>query len=356
MKRKRKENDWLLFIPLLIILLISVLSLAKYPDTSYFVKQLVWIIIGGVIFFIIKKFKVKLLFLYSKWIYIFNVFLLVLVLFLGREINGSRAWFDFKFFSFQPSELMKISLALYLYKIISENKPKSFKQEISLITKVLFVFLLPSILVFLEPDTGAIILYFVITLVALFYAKISRRWFILIFLILVGILSGFLGLYFFNQELLIKLIGTSFFYRVERLISFANNNGYQLNQALIAIGSAGLLGKKSSLYIPEAITDFMFAFSISKFGFIGALIILGCYILINIYFIKKINRNKSAFISMFFMIFLFQQMQNILMNIGLLPIMGIPLPFLSYGGTNTIIYFIFIALILNIKKVRNFTF
>ncbi|MBQ9834233.1 MAG: FtsW/RodA/SpoVE family cell cycle protein [Bacilli bacterium] len=356
MKKRITENNLFIYIPVLIILLISIFVLGKHSLDSHMLKQILWIIIGLVIFFIIKRFKIKLLFAYSHWIYLFNVFLLILVLFIGKEINGAKAWFDFKYFSFQPSELMKISLALYLYKIISYSNPQNLKEELLLITKIAFIFLLPAILVFLEPDTGAIILYFIITFVALYYAKIRRYWFILLIGLLICFLVAFFCLYYGNQDLLIKLVGTSFFYRVDRLISFANNSGYQINQALIAIGSAGLYGKKHSLYIPEATTDFIFAFMISRFGFIIAIILLNCYFLIDIYFIKLILKTKNPFISMFFFMFLFQQIQNILMNIGLFPIMGIPLPFLSYGGTNTIIYFIFLGIILNIKKVRNFSF
>ena len=356
MKKRKKENDLLLYIPLLIILIISVLSLWKFSEINYVIKQILWIFIGFIIFLVIKKSKIKILFSYSNWLYAINVALLILVLIVGKEVNGARAWFDFKYFSFQPSELMKVSLALYLYKIITNSNLKNLKEEFLLICKISFIFILPSILVFLEPDTGAIILYFIITLVALCSAKLNRKWFILLFAIMLVFLSAFFGLYFYNQNLLIRLIGTSFFYRIDRLISFTNNTSYQLNQALIAIGSSGLFGKNTSLYIPEAITDFMFAFTISRFGFVVGLFLLICYFIIDIYFIKKIFKTKNVFISMFFFVFLFQQVQNILMNIGLFPIMGIPLPFLSYGGTNTIIYFIFLGLVTNIKKVRNITF
>lgn len=355
MKRKKQE-EWWLWVILSIILVISILTLSKYSESNYVYKQIFWIILGILSVFVIKKFKIKLIFLYSNWIYIGNVILLILVLLVGKEINGARAWFDFKYFSFQPSEFMKISLALYLTKIITITNPHNIKEEFLLISRIGFVFILPSILVFLQPDTGAIILYFVITLVALYYAKINRKWFILLFGF-VGLISGiFFGLYFQKQSILINLIGTSFFYRVDRLISFANNTGYQLSQALIAIGSAGLWGNNTTLYIPEAITDFIFAFMISKLGLIMGFIVLLCYFILDIYFIKIINKTNLAFIAMFLFMFLFQQIQNILMNIGLLPIMGIPLPFLSYGGTNTIIYFLFLGIILKIKNVRNFTF
>ena len=161
-------------------------------------------------------------------------------------------------------------------------------------------------------------------------------------------------LYLYNKDLLINLIGTSFFYRVERLITFKTMSSYQLENALVAMGSSSLLGTglgKVSLYIPEAPTDFIFAFSISNFGYLCGFIILSCYFLMDLFLINKIinmkkNTLKYILIS-FTSIFLFGQIINIGMNLGLLPIIGIPLPFLSYGGSTLIIYFTFLSIIFN---------
>lgn len=332
-----------LYIPLFVIILFSLVTLYKY-DIDYFFKQIIWLILGVIILFFSKHFKLNKVFKYSKFLYFFNLFLLLLVLFVGKEINGSRAWFTFKYFSFQPSELMKLSMALYLTTLF-KSKPKYY------LIKSLCVFIIPSVLVFLEPDTGAIIMYLVIYLAFLFFSLKNKKWFYIICLGGFILLIVFIYLYFSNIDLLIKILGTSIFYRIDRILKFKNN--YQLENALISIGTTGFMGRsnKPLLYIPESVTDFMFARVIASFGFISGIIILISYIFILIYLITSINKNKnSVFVFSFFWLFLFQLTQNILMNLGLVPIMGIPLPFLSYGGSNTIIYFLFFSFILSQEK------
>lgn len=333
-----------LFIPLFIIILISLITLFDY-DKTYFCKQLAWIVLGLILLIIGKFINYDKVFKYSKYLYFFNVILLVLVLIFGNEVNGSRAWFDFNYFSFQPSELMKLSLALYLADFFSKKRKGYF-------FKSLFILLIPSILVFLEPDTGAIIMYLVIYAATLFYVLNKKKPLYLLTFLGITLIGGVIFLYFYNVDLLIKILGTSIFYRMDRLINFQNN--YQLENALISMGTASLFrrSKNAMLYIPESVTDFIFARVVSQYGFIIGIIILFCYFFILIYFIKEIkNKTKhSIFVNAFFWLFLFQILQNILMNIGLIPIMGIPLPFLSYGGSNTIIYFIFLMIIINRKN------
>lgn len=331
-----------LFIPLFIIILISLITLYDY-DKTYFYKQLIWIILGLSLLFSGKFLKVDKIFKYSKYLYFFNVILLFLVLIFGKEINGSKAWFDFKIFSFQPSELMKLSLTLYLVECF-------FKKEKLYFFKSLIILLVPSILVFLEPDTGAIIMYLVIYASLLFYVNKNKFLYLLPLLgfILIGII---IFLYFYNVDILISILGTSIFYRMDRLINFKNN--YQLENAMISMGTTSFFGRTHPmLYIPESVTDFIYARIVSLYGFIIGIIILLCYFFILISISKEIkNKNKKAlFINAFFWLFIFQIFQNIFMNIGLIPIMGIPIPFLSYGGSNTIIYFIFLTLILNKKE------
>ena len=249
---------------------------------------------------------------------------------------------------------MKLALALYLTKIISETKLPNWQAELKLIMKVLIITLIPSLLVFLEPDTGAIIFFFLIAFTLLFFAKISKWWFLLFLGLLAFFSLSFYLLYIFNQDLLIKLIGTSFFYRVERLLTFTSQNSYQLENALVVIGSAGLWGTglgRVSLYIPEAPTDFIFAFNIGNFGLIAGVLILLLYLVLDlylVYLVQKGNEEKiKLFLISFISIFFFQQIINIGMNLGLLPIIGIPLPFLSYGGSTIIIYFLFLGIIIN---------
>ena len=349
------NSKYTLIIPLFIIMIISLLNMqnAKALSTLYehnLIKQIIFFGIGIILVIIINKININTILKYSKYYYYISVLLLVLVLFFGKNINGSTAWFDFKLFSFQPSELVKLTLTLYLSNIALVNKP-----DFKLILKVIIITLIPSILVFLEPDTGAIIFYFLIAITILLVAGVKKYWFVIFGIIIILLLGTFILLYIYNQEILINLIGTSFFYRVERLITFSTESSYQLENAIIAMGSASIFGSglnKVSLYIPEAPTDFIFAFNISNFGIISGIIVILCYLLIDIFLINKYLTVKQKQIKLvlisFISIFFFQQFINIGMNLGLLPIIGIPLPFLSYGGSTIIIYFMFLGIILNI--------
>lgn len=332
-----------LYIPLIIIVTFSLITLYDY-NFNYFIKQCIWLLFGFGIVLLSKHFKLNRIFKYSKYIYIFNVILLVLVLFFGKEINGSKAWFDFKLFSFQPSELMKLSIALYLTNIFKEKNKFYF-------IKAIIVVIIPSLLVFFEPDTGAIIMYLVIYLSALFFSLKNKKIFFLFGIIGMIFLGIFIWLYFKNIDILVKILGTSIFYRIDRIINFKNN--YQLQNALICIGTTGFWGRnnKPMIYIPESVTDFMFARVISIFGLISGIILIICYFFILTYIILLLKKGTNKiFIFSFLWLFLFQIIQNVFMNIGLLPIMGIPLPFLSYGGSNTIIYFLLLAVTLRQEK------
>ena len=357
------NSKLIIYLPILIIMIISFLNMynARYINSIYnnhLVKQITWYIISIILFIIVKKININTIFKYSKYLYIIANILLVIVLFKGRIINGSRAWLSINNISFQPSEIMKLCLTLYLIYFVNNYKINNKYNEVLLIIKALIIMLIPSILVFLEPDTGAILFYVVITFTILMLSNIRKKWFIYLFIILIILLVTFILLYIFNQDILIRLLGTSFFYRVERLITFQTENSYQLENALIAIGSSSLFGtgmNKISIYIPEAPTDFIFAFNISNFGYLSGIVILLCYILIDIYLINKyriINDKKiKLFLSSFINILLLHEVINIGMNLGLLPIIGIPLPFLSYGGSTIIMYSIYIAII--IKSINN---
>ncbi len=360
MKAIYKKNI-LLFIPLFILMIISFFCMyqAKFIRPSfnnYLYKQIIWFIVGFIILFILKKTKIKFLFEYSFILYLISNILLILVLFIGHEAGGARAWFNFKIFNFQPSEFMKITLSLYLANICNDfnnNRNSEFK----FILKCIIITLIPSILVFLEPDTGAVIFYLLILFAILLVSKIKKRWFIISFAIAFIIIFLGIYLYIYNQDLLIDILGNNLFYRIDRLISFKNGSGMQLNNALTTIGSSSVYGsfiKKNILYVPELPTDFIFTLIISIFGFVGAILVLISFLVITLFLIniysKNIDLSYKAFINTFILVFIFQQIQNIFMNIGLLPIMGIPLPFLSYGGSNMIVYFIYLGIILNIKK------
>jgi len=359
MKKKNLLNNLILFIPILVLIIISLFNMIKCGNIykmydGYFFKQTIWFILGFIIMGIIYFLKPKRLFKYSKYFYIINIILLILVLFFGKSINGSRAWFNLRFFSFQPSELMKFTLTLYLADVASKSRYNKFRDELKFLVKIGIITLIPSILVFLEPDTGAIIIYLLIMLGVIVVSKISKKWYIIIFLGLAILIGGFLYLYYFNKDLLIKIMGTSFFYRMDRILTFVNKDSFQLDRALIAIGNSGILGKGNIIYVPEAPTDFVIALSISNFGIISFIAILLCFIILDGYFLVRLLKLKDLKHKMFFAgfltMFIFAQIENIGMNLGLLPIIGLPLPFVSYGGTNIIVYFMFLGVLNSIKN------
>ena len=358
---KKKVYTILLFcFPLLILLSMSLLLMyhATFITNIYhmhFMKQCIWIGIGIGILIIHQRYPNQLLFKYSFYLYIFSILSLLLVLLIGENINGSKAWINLKWFLFQPSELMKLTYSLYLSKLISSKRFYKTKQELFFLMRVLFLWSIPTILVFLEPDTGAILFYSFITITALWNSNLRKRWLISIFIILlIGISLLFYG-YFFQRDFLISILGTSIFYRMERLFSIGE--GMQIKHALIALGSAPLFQwkiNKTGIYIPESPTDFIFALSSNVFGTIGNYIILISYLCIDIYFINYsktlTNKELKIFTQTFLSIFIPSQILNIGMNLGLLPIIGIPLPFLSYGGSSTITLFIYLSILFFTSK------
>ena len=358
--RKRKLLFW---ISLIILSIYSVLNiynakLLDYYYKDYYIKQCIWLIISILIILVIRKIKIHKLFNISFIFYIVTLLSLLLVLFIGIKINGSKAWFNFKFFSFQPSEVMRLSLTIFLCEFTFIFNFKKYKEIIYIILVFIFT-LIPSILVFLEPDTGAIIFYFIITISILWSSPINKKWFLLFLLLIIIIISIFCYFYFYKEDLFIKLFGTSIFYRIDRLINFYHSIGFQIENALITISNASLLGTgigKILIYIPEGLTDFIFAFSIGNFGILSGVIILICYIIIDITLLLQKEKIKDfryqLFSNAFIGVFLFQQIYNILMNLNLLPIMGIPLPFLSYGGSTMLVYSIIIGLFWQMDYLR----
>ena len=349
-------------IAFMIISLVSIYSSQNLLSSNYnnlYIKQIIWYIIGFVFIILIANLKSDFLYKYSFLLYIIFNILLLLVLFLGTESNGARCWFTIPGIgSFQPSEFMKIVLILMISKELSkdEDMKKTFKNELKVIFKSFIIVLIPSLLIFLEPDTGIIFIFLAILIVMLFVYGIRYRWFISIGGLLIILASIFLIIFFKYQDIFINVFGTNFFYRMDRLLDWKNGSGMQLTNALAATGSAGLFGYgfgKTPIYFPEPHTDFIFSVFASNFGFISAIIL----ILVILYFdmqliilAKKSNFQDKLIISGILAMLLFQQVQNIGMNIGLLPITGITLPFISYGGSSLISYMIIIGIVLNINK------
>lgn len=335
-----KENC-LNIICLIIFFIFSMINLYNYE--FFFVKQIIWYIIGFITFFIASKIKVKHIFKLSIVLYfILNILLLYLLIF-GKSTNGSKAWLNIGFFSFQPSEFMKVILIIIL-------SYTSFKKNY--VIKSLLLTLIPAILTFLEPETGNVIFYFLIYLSILFFRSESTKFIKILLSFTIFILSILFSLYYFYNELFISIFGTNIFYRIDRILSFINSN-YQLNQALMSIGISYLFGYNHDVFIPEAKTDFAFSLLISKIGFIG----ISIYLVVNYIFIRnmlnysyKQNGVMKIITLSFISLIISQESIAYLMNIGLFPITGITLPFISYGGTSIISYFFLLGIISNNNK------
>lgn len=351
-----------------IVSIISIYSALAYLSPllgNLAIKQVLWYAIGIVAIYLIIKFQNKFFYKYAWYIYLVNVILLLGLLFVAPDINGSKCWYIIKGIgSFQPSEFMKISLILMLAKTLDSfnksNKKPTLKDEFILLLKVSIIVGIPSILTFLEPDTGAVIIYLIITLLMLFISGIRAIWYILLGFMILLFLGSFLYLYFLQQDLFIKIFGSSFFYRMDRIVNWKVGSGMQLENSLAAIGSSFLFGhgfNKTPLYFPEAGTDFIFSVFASNFGLIGAIFLILIILLFDLKIISigtaTVNKIDKYVIAGIVGIFLYQQIQNIGMTIGVLPITGITLPFISYGGSSLIAYMILIGFVLNISNTKD---
>ena len=368
---KKFKINYKILIPIILLSIISIITI--YSALTYTsptlgnlaLKQSIWYLIGWILVILLIKYKNEYLYNLSWPLYIIGNILLLLLLFFGTPINNSRCWFTIPGIgSFQPSEFMKIFLMLVLATMIhnfrSDYKDPTIKDEFIFILKTLCIVLIPSILTFLQPDTGAVLIYLIIYFSMMFISGIRLRWFVGSFSLIILTLGLILYLYYFKESLFIKLFGTSIYYRLERLFNWTNGSGLQLENSLAAIGSAGLFGhgyNHTPIYFPESTTDFIFTVYASNFGLIGVIILLGIIVYLDIQIIilarKKIEDTNKYILAGILGMLIFQQIQNISMTLGLLPIMGITLPFVSYGGSSLLSYMLIVGILLNISVKKN---
>ncbi len=367
MTKKRFQLDFSILLPILLFAIIGITSIYSaesllLEQNHYALKQIIWYFIGTIGIFCVIIVGNKRIMKYSWYLYALFVLLLVLLLFFGEPIHNSRCWFVIpKIGVFQPSEFMKIILILTLSNMIDkfqkQHPSPNLKEEFIFLLKVGIVVAIPSFLTFLQPDTGVVLIYLLITFIMLFISGIRYRWFIILFAICAFVLTTILGLYFFNTDLFIEVFGTSFFLRVDRLLDWSSKSGYQLERGMSAIGSGGLLGmgyNKTPIYFPEPQTDFIFAIFSSNFGFLGSLLLFGLLLYFDIRLIilalKSKDKTAKYIISGIVAMLIYQQFQNIGMTYGVIPITGITLPFISYGGSSLLSYMLMLGIILNIAN------
>ncbi len=349
--------DWILAGTVLLLLIIGLAShyasaLNSLEDfkNSFFIKQLIAAVIGLILLVIVSMVDFRIYRSWSKLLYILLFLSLTTVLFLGNVIRGTKGWFVFGNFSFQPVELAKIlfviALAAYLVNL---GSPLNFKKTFG----SFLVLLPPLILILWQPDFGSASLFVVIWLVML--AMIPKRvswWIGMVAIFIVLLIVGWFGLKDYQQS---------------RIQVFLNpqldplGKGYNVTQSIIAVGSGQWLGRGLGLgtqsqldFLPEQQTDFIFASIAEELGLAGASLILLLFSIFFIRVIRLMSRLRDDFsllvtggiVSIIFIeVFL-----NISMNIGLAPVIGLPLPFLSAGGSSLVMSLVMVGMLENLSK------
>lgn len=356
--RRLFENiDWFLLGLLLLNSVIGVVfiySSSHYLPGNFYLRQLAWMAVGLLALFLFLTVDYKILLAYSYYAYGAVILVLFGMLFLGRGIAGAKSWIRFSSFQVQPSELAKIVLILALAKFFSQDKGVSLSARDMLVSLSLVA--VPFFLVAWQPDLGTAICFLPLLLAAWVLAGLKRKaiiW-ITIFLCLAGAVSW----RFYLKE-----------YQKRRVTSVVfpgrdpRGAGYQTLQSRIALGSGGFLGKgykkgtQSQLrFLPARHTDFIFSVIGEELGFVGAaVILLLCYALLRRVFSSVEKSRDRPGIYIIFLVgamLTFQTLVNIAMVIGVFPIIGIPLPLLSYGGSSLLANYISVALVLNVKMRR----
>ncbi len=360
--------DKFILIPMFLFVIISLLTIHSSQKllpsfmNNLYIKQLLWYVLGFIIAYFIMFIGNNYIYRNIWFIYIIGVLSLLGLLLFAEPINDARCWFTIPGIgTIQPSEFMKIILIITLAKMVNKFNDDfanpTVKEEFIFLLKIATIVFIPSILTFLQPDTGVVLIYLIITIVILFISGIRYRWFAILFGSLAILIGFVLLVYFINTDMFINLFGTNFFLRVDRLLDWSSKTGYQLENGLSAIGAGGFFGNglgNTPIYFPEPQTDFIFAVYANNFGFIGSIFLIGLIIFFDTYLISvAINTNKNInkyVIAGIVGMLLYQQIQNIGMTFGLLPITGITLPFISYGGSSLLSYMLMAGIIFNISN------
>lgn len=336
-----RNFDWILFFAVLLLIsfgLAEIYSVALgqgAKDLLNFKKELVFVGLGLILFFSFALLDYNSLRSLTPFLYIFGVLMLVAVLFFGVTIRGTRGWFNFAGLGFQPVEFIKFIVILFLAKYFSESSLKiSPLKHLFISGAGVLVFFA---LILLQPDFGSGMIILAVWMMIILIAGFKKRYFLALLLMMAIIAAGAWGTYLKP-------------YQKERVKTFLNpsfnplSQGYNVSQAIIAVGAGGMFGRgigfgsQSQLkFLPESQNDFIFAVISEELGFLGVVLVL---VFFSIFFyrclisLKKTKDDFGVFFILGVVSLIFIEMfVNIGMNIGILPVVGISLPFLSYGGS-----------------------
>lgn len=365
MQRQLERSIWFFTVAIMVIGLICLYS-ASFQNVrvsqQVFFDQLICAGLGLLLMFFLGRMDYRKFLDVAYVFFALSVILLVLVLVAGRHALGARRWFEMGSFSFQPSELTKLSVILILARYFSERHPTlSFdlrSSANSLLRDLIFPFvliLIPAFLIFKQPDLGTAILIFGIFLIMLFVSGLEYRK-----------LFGFLCVIICAVPFVWHVLKP---YQKDRLLVFLNPNidplgaGYTIIQSKIAIGSGGLFGKgwlsgtQSQLnFLPERHTDFIFSVIGEEWGLMGTLLLVFCFFMLINCGLKIADQIKDKFGMLVTVgivaILTLQVIINIGMVLGLFPVVGITLPFISYGRSSFLIFVVMMGFLLNMNKNR----
>jgi rod shape determining protein RodA len=355
--------DWSLAFGAFALIAFSAYTLAETTQNDvpgdphfYVIRQAIYGVIGIALMFALARID------YSRFrelrvgIYTVMIASIVLVLMLGTATRGSHRWIELPFFTFQPSELGKLLLIVSLAAFALERTRRVSERQRT--ARLLLAGLIPAAIVFIQPDLGTGAAYAAITFAVLFIAGIRWTHFAAVGLLAAAAVAMVL--------VVAPALGHPVLqgYQEERLTAFLNpsddpaDSSYQINQALIAVGSGGKTGRGDdasqtrSGFLPERHTDFIFAVTSERFGFVGAAFLLSLYALLIWRALRILTLSKNLYGSMIAggiaAMLMFQVFVNVGMSLGIMPITGIPLPLMSFGGSSVVVTFMALGVLQSI--------
>ncbi|HPV21180.1 MAG TPA: rod shape-determining protein RodA [bacterium] len=362
----RKKIDLMMVIPIVTILVLGLFSLnsALSHNISKFHIQLIWVVLSIGVFMFFLYSDIRVFERSAIPLFVANIILLFLVLIIGKKIGGSQRWLDLGFMNFQVSELTKVSIILFIAYRLNMKPTLEDGYNLFDILPEFFATLVPVYLIYKEPDLGTALLVIMTAMIMFLSTKINRKWLtgLIIFIIISSPFIWQYGLKKYQQDRIIALV--SFVWSDSDDLSLTTQ--YHTNQSVIAVGSGQIYGKgykkgtqNMLRFIPEHHTDFIFSVFAEEFGFTGVSFLLMLYLLLLVKILNLIGSVKDKFSSLILVggvahIWL-QVLINIGMVTGIMPVVGIPLPWFSYGGSSLIFNAILFGMIHNISINRRYS-
>lgn len=355
--------DWILLLTVLLLAAVGIMNLYSataswtYGGTPLYLKQLVWLGSGLFIAMLVCLFDYRHLQYMAVHAYILGTGLLVAVAFLGHTTMGATRWINLGFINVQPSEVIKVAIILLFARLLSKMATSKGFAMRDLWRPALWL-LVPTLLILKQPDLGTTVMVVLIALSMLVFAGLQRA--TLVWLTILAVATGVVGWFGLHD------------YQRARVRTFLNpeadplGSGYHIIQSKIAVGSGGLFGKgfiegtQSQLsFLPERHTDFAFSVFAEEWGFAGCLLLLLMYLFLiawGLYIARRASDPFGLFLAIgVTAMFFWHVVVNLAMVIGLLPVVGVPLPLFSYGGTNMVTMMIGVGLLMNVS-MRRFMF